>query len=181
MLNRSCSMLAAVSYLAMATAVPAAAAPDQPVFVPQPPRLSPPPPPSPPSDWSPVKQEDRLRTIAVRITAGGRELLNDRLRVRTRQGGTLSQTRGEAEAQFCEANRYSGEQTSISFRINSTSERPGDAYRINFSWTRPEASPDDCGRFGTNQVGLDQLVTVTRGAPTIIRGDGGVVIELREI
>lgn len=179
-----------VSLLALAAVIAISApslAQSPPIFVPQPPPLSPPPPPSPPSSErmrAPVfvstpMPPRKLRTLEVRVTAAGRTLIADRLRIRDGQMASVSTNRTEASVIECKSLWQNSQATGINLSIYGQRSDDEQTYRLSFSWSRPGPDIDGCESGGTQRVSIEQNISFAKSPRVVIRGDADTVVELR--
>jgi hypothetical protein len=113
-------------------------------------------------------------TIWVRIFSGRKLLLSDQLRV-ARYNATDILTRSEAPGGNCPAEAGPTVQSTLTFQINREASATPDDFFIGVSWSHPI---DDCKLAGSRGLSVAQPVTIKRGQPTVVNGDGGLRIEL---
>lgn len=116
--------------------------------------------------------------IHVRVTAAGRELLNDTFRVAPSAGATYQESRSEAPEAVCVGDRYYSSQQRYGLNVNlyvSDNSSPQTRINVTVSWQRPTKSPS-CDGEGTRQVQLTQVIALAPGQSTTIEGDAGLVV-----
>ncbi|CAM3137514.1 hypothetical protein SPAN111604_05810 [Sphingomonas antarctica] len=128
---------------------------------------------------APEMPERKVRTLDVRITAAGRTLVVDRLRIRDGQGASLSTNRTEASRLACKTPWQSGDATGINISIYAQNGGDDPTYRFSFNWSRPGPETDGCSSMGTQRVGIDQTVSFAKNPHVVLRGDAETVVDLR--
>lgn len=116
--------------------------------------------------------------IHVRVTAAGRELLNDTFRVAPSAGATYQESRSEAPEAVCAGERYYSSQERYGLNVNlyvSDNSSPQTRINVTVSWQRPSKSPS-CDGDGTRQVQLTQSVQLAPGQSVTIDGDAGLSV-----
>ena len=118
--------------------------------------------------------------VDVRVTAGGRILFADEMRVDDMMGASYSQSRSESPARACKPYRYGRQQsTTFNLRLNARSgEAATRLMSVSVSWSRP-IDDADCTSSGTRSASIDQTVAWEPGRPLVLTGDGGLRVELR--
>jgi hypothetical protein len=111
--------------------------------------------------------------VTVRIYAGKRLLLTDKLRVR-RYNATALLQRYEAPADECPPGSSPTAQSSLTFQINREASKSPDEFFIGLTWNRPL---NECRIEGSRGVSMAQSVIIKPGKTTVVNGDGGVRIE----
>lgn len=118
--------------------------------------------------------------VHVRVTAAGRELLNDTFRVAPSAGATYQESRSEAPEAVCAGERYYSSQERYGLNVNlyvSDNSSPQMRLNLTVSWQRPSKSPG-CDGAGTRQVQLTQTVPLAPGQTVTLEGDAGLVVTL---
>jgi hypothetical protein len=161
------------------------AAAQQPVIVTP---TAPPAPPSPPMVTTPVlsryvSSAERLAqppvSLEIRVSGEDGAIWEGRLRVGP-TGASISQNRSEAQPANCQVpSQFLDRSVRTGFTLNLS---PGygeaaDLYSVNVSWTRVAAN--GCAHDGTRTVQMQSTVTVPEHSSTVLRGDAGLVVELR--
>lgn len=111
--------------------------------------------------------------VSVRIYAGNRLLLSDKLRVRRYNASAMLQ-RYEAPAEDCPPGSSPTAQTSLTFQINREGSKGPDEFFMGLTWNRPL---DECQIQGSRGISMAQSVTIKPGKTTVVNGDGGLRLE----
>jgi hypothetical protein len=116
--------------------------------------------------------------VRIRVSARGRLLFDDVLRVARNSGASYQQYRNEAAETVC-AERYSNSQdrNTLSINLGIREEPPmGPSVSVSVNWQRP--SEDDICGDGTRTVQLSQTVPLAPGQSATIQGDAGLTVTL---
>lgn len=141
--------------------------------------------PSPPvivtrSAFSPGITRPRFR-VAITVRAAEGVLWSGSLWVSSRAGGaSWRQNMQEAQPDECATPITYGvnAQSELSVQVNPMSSADTSAREqvtVNVRWTRPAPTP--CG--GSRTVELRQTIALDSREPAVVRGDGGLLVELR--
>lgn len=116
--------------------------------------------------------------VRIRVTAAGRELFNDTLRVTRNASASYQESRSEAPESVCTGERYYSSQERYSLNINlylRDETPPGPAVNVSVNWQRPSVNVF-CGGEGSRSVQLTQTVPLAPGQSTTIEGDAGLTV-----
>ena len=119
-------------------------------------------------------------SIAVRVTANGDQLLNDRFRVSRNGGASYQVNRNEASNMVCTNQRYSAAQDRYSLGVNMylRDDAPsGPSVTLNVRWQRP-AKPQTCDSDGSREVQITQTIPLAPGQSVTVQGDAGLAVTL---
>ncbi|WP_019514840.1 hypothetical protein [Sphingomonas sp. Mn802worker] len=129
------------------------------------------------SDRMAAMRESVPLDVVVRVPQG--VLRSGRLLVDGARGASWRQSQSEAVASSCEQVDLpfgaSQREASVTLRRVMRSDMADDLFSVEARWTRPR----DAGCGGTSTIELRQTVTLAVGATQTLKGDGGLVVELR--
>jgi hypothetical protein len=119
--------------------------------------------------------------IHVRVAAGNQVLFEDTLRAARNSSASFEQSRSEAPAGPCPANRgygYGGNRESLRVQVYVVDSGPsGPSARVTVNWQRPSDTAG-CNPEGSRTVAISETVPLQPGQTATIRGDGGLVVTL---
>ncbi len=129
------------------------------------------------SDRMAAMRESVPLDIVVRVPQG--LLWSGRLLVDGGRGASWRQSQSEAVASSCGQIdlpfNASQREASVTLRRSTRSDMAADLFSVEARWTRPS----DAGCGGTSTIELRQTVMLAVGTTQILKGDGGLVVELR--
>lgn len=117
--------------------------------------------------------------VEVRISGEGGPLWQGVLRVGP--SATYSENRSESRATPCPGvpGYDQSLRTSLNLILSHYPRTNGqDQFGVSFSWSRP-ADARSCREGGTRMVQLQQMVELAPGGEAVLRGDGGLALQLR--
>jgi len=118
--------------------------------------------------------------IRVRVSVGNQILFDDVLRAGRNSAATFEQSRSEAPAGPCPANRSYGYGNRQSLRVQIyyvDVPQSGPSARVSVNWQRPSGS-GDCSSEGSRTVAIAESVPLQPGQTATVQGDGGLVVTL---
>jgi hypothetical protein len=117
--------------------------------------------------------------VRIRVSAGGRLLFDDVLRIARNSGASYQEYRNEAAETVCNGERYSNSQDRNTLNINLSlrEDRPmSPRVSVSVNWQRP--SEDEICGDGTRTVQLSQTVPLAPGQSATVQGDAGLTVTL---
>ena len=156
--------------LAVSAPSSSAAAPPMPVTTTAPPVVITPT--APAGTPRPIVQFD------IRVSGEEGQIWDGGLRVGG-MGGNYRQDLSEAAPELCEPQGSDVVQRrDFSIMVRPGNYRSPDSYVVSVSWTRPLPGKG-CGRNGTRSVQLQQTVTIQPGETITLRGDAGLIVQMK--
>jgi len=126
----------------------------------------------------PVAASVGVIPVDVHVSAGGRVLFNDTLRVARNSGASFNQNRSEASLTACDTSRgyESADRHSLSINLYLQENTPGDPrVNVSVSWQRPVPGME-CQTDATRMVQVTQTVRLDPGVSQTIEGDAGLKV-----
>jgi hypothetical protein len=116
--------------------------------------------------------------VRVRVTAGGKQLFNDTLKVNRNAGASYQESRNEAPEDVCPGQRYYGSQERYSLNVSLSlrDDTPsGPSVNVTVRWQRPSKLLT-CNGEGSREVQLTQTVPLAPGQSVTVQGDAGLSV-----